>query len=84
MPQLTPQLAQQSTPVQQWVERNTQRRNAPQLISGLGLATLGTAAFLQESPLFNGSTQRVAKWLYFLARLKRFKVSDQAAAFKAQ
>jgi hypothetical protein len=55
--QTTPQLRQQFTPVQHWVDRYAGQQQAPQAVAGLGVTiTPGTTAYLQESPLFNRST----------------------------
>jgi hypothetical protein len=53
MQQFTPHLP----PVQQWIDQHTQQQFTPRVVAGTGISiTPGTAAYLEQSPLYTRST----------------------------
>jgi superfamily II DNA helicase RecQ len=55
--QYTQQFTPHFTPVQQWIDQHTQQQFTPRVVAGTGIGvTPGTAAYLEQSPLYNRST----------------------------
>jgi superfamily II DNA helicase RecQ len=55
--QYTQRFTPHFTPVQQWIDQHTQQQFTPRVVAGTGIGiTPGTAAYLEQSPLYNRST----------------------------